>query len=34
MAEDWGAVKLLPRRTGLRMAVWITENDGLEHVLI
>ncbi|HEX3410307.1 MAG TPA: hypothetical protein VHT00_01200 [Stellaceae bacterium] len=29
--EDWGAVKLLPRRTGLPMAVWITENEGYPH---
>src|SRR3954470_2922847 len=26
--EDWAAVKLAPRLTGLPMAVWITENDG------
>ena len=29
--EDWAAVKLLPRRTGLPMAVWITENEGYPH---
>jgi hypothetical protein len=29
--EDWAAVKLLPRRTGLPMAIWITENDGYSH---
>jgi hypothetical protein len=29
--QDWGAVKLLPRLTGLPMAVWITENDGYPH---
>jgi len=30
-SEDWAAVKLLPRRTGLPFAVWITENDGYPH---
>jgi hypothetical protein len=29
--EDWAAVKLLPHRTGLPMAVWITENEGYSH---
>ena len=29
--EDWAAVKLAPRLTGLPMAVWITENDGYPH---
>jgi hypothetical protein len=29
--EDWAAVKLLPRRTGLPRAVWITENQGYPH---
>ena len=29
--EDWAAVKLVPRLTGLPMAVWITENDGYPH---
>lgn len=29
--EDWAAVKLVPRITGLPMAVWITENDGYQH---
>jgi hypothetical protein len=29
--EDWAAVKLVPRMTGLPMAVWITENDGYQH---
>jgi hypothetical protein len=28
---DWAAVKLLPRDTGLPMAVWITENQGYQH---
>jgi hypothetical protein len=31
LTEDWAAVKLLPRKTGLPMAVWITENDGYSH---
>jgi hypothetical protein len=29
--EDWAAVKLLPRHTGLSRAVWITENQGYQH---
>jgi hypothetical protein len=29
--EDWAAVKLLPRHTGLPMAVWITDKDGYPH---
>jgi hypothetical protein len=29
--EDWAAVKLLPRRTGLPMSVWITQKDGFRH---
>lgn len=29
--EDWAAVKLVPRMTGLPMAVWITENVGYQH---
>ena len=29
--EDWAAVKLIPRRTGLPRAVWITENQGYPH---
>src|SRR3954452_24954069 len=29
--EDWAAVKLVPRLTGLQMAIWITENDGYPH---
>ena len=29
--EGWGAMKLRPSRTGLRMAVWINENDGWRH---
>ena len=29
--ENWAAVKLMPHRTGLPMAVWITENDGYPH---
>jgi hypothetical protein len=32
-AEDWAAVKLLPRRTGLPRAVWITENQGYRYDL-
>jgi len=31
--EDWAAVKLPPRLTGLPMAVWITENQGYPHDL-
>ena len=31
LAEDWAAVKLLPRHTGLQRAVWITENQGYQH---
>jgi hypothetical protein len=31
LAEDWAAVKLLPRHTGLPRAVWITENQGYPH---
>lgn len=31
LAEDWAAVKLLPQRTGLPRAVWITENQGYQH---
>jgi hypothetical protein len=31
LTEDWAAVKLLPARTGLPMAVWITENQGYPH---
>lgn len=27
LAEDWAQVKLLPQRTGLPMAVWITQRD-------
>jgi hypothetical protein len=29
--QDWAAVKLSPRHTGLPMAIWITENDGYPH---
>lgn len=29
--EDWAAVKLLPRHTGLQRAIWITENQGYQH---
>jgi hypothetical protein len=29
--EDWAAVKLHPRHTGLPMAVRITENEGYPH---
>jgi hypothetical protein len=29
--EDWAMAKLLPRRTGLPMAVWITQKDGYQH---
>ena len=29
--QDWAAVKLLPHRTGLPRAVWITENAGYPH---
>lgn len=29
--EDWAAVKLRPDRTGLPMAIWITENEGYPH---
>jgi len=31
LTEDWAAVKLLPRHTGLPRAVWITENQGYPH---
>ena len=31
LAEDWAAVKLLPRHTGLSRAIWITENQGYPH---
>ena len=31
LAEDWAKVKLLPQRTGLPMAVWITQRDGYPH---
>jgi len=31
IAEDWAAVKLRPRDTGLPMSVWITENEGYAH---
>lgn len=31
LAEDWAAMKLRPSRTGLPMAVWITENQGYPH---
>jgi hypothetical protein len=31
LTEDWAAVKLLPRHTGLSRAVWITENQGYPH---
>jgi hypothetical protein len=31
LTEDWAAVKLLPRHTGLPRAVWITENQGYRH---
>ena len=31
LAEDWAKVKLLPLRTGLPMAVWITQRDGYPH---
>jgi hypothetical protein len=27
----WGAMKLLPSRTGLPMAAWITANEGWPH---
>jgi hypothetical protein len=29
--QDWSAVKLPPRLTGLPMAVWITEDEGYQH---
>jgi hypothetical protein len=29
--EDWAAVKLPPRLTGLPMAMWVTERDGSRH---
>jgi len=29
--EDWAAVKLPLRLTGLPMAVWITQNEGYPH---
>jgi hypothetical protein len=29
--EGWAMAKLLPRETGLPMAVWLTENDGYPH---
>ena len=29
--EDWGAVKLIPQRTGLPRSVWITENAAYQH---
>ena len=31
LTEDWGAVKLIPQRTGLPRSVWITENAGYQH---
>jgi hypothetical protein len=31
LTEDWAAVKLIPLRTGLPRAVWITENQGYPH---
>ena len=31
LTEDWAAVKLTPRHTGLPRAVWITENQGYRH---
>jgi hypothetical protein len=31
LTEDWAAVKLIPRRTGLPRYVWITENQGYQH---
>jgi hypothetical protein len=31
LTEDWAAVKLVPRLTGLPMAVWVTETDGYSH---
>jgi hypothetical protein len=31
IAEDWAAVKLRPRDTGLPMSVLITENEGYPH---
>jgi len=31
LTEDWAAVKLIPRRTGLPRSVWITENQGYQH---
>jgi hypothetical protein len=31
LTEDWAAVKLIPRRTGLPRPVWITENQGYQH---
>jgi hypothetical protein len=31
LGEDWAAVKRLPDQTGLRRAVWITENQGYPH---
>jgi hypothetical protein len=31
LTEDWAAVKLIPQRSGLPRAVWITENQGYPH---
>ena len=31
LPEDWAALRLIPRRTGLPRAVWITENQGYPH---
>lgn len=31
LTEDWAAVKLQPRHTGLSRAVWITENQGYPY---
>jgi hypothetical protein len=31
LAENWAAVRLIPRRTGLPRSVWITENQGYQH---
>ena len=31
LTEDWAAVKLIPQRTELPRAVWITENQGYRH---
>lgn len=31
LPEDWPALRLIPRRTGLPRAVWITGNQGYPH---